>query len=94
VGDRPVYTDRVEPALDDLPVIAGGGKVTDLPRELQLPYLAKVHQWTARQNAKLVRDAVEHLRSVVDLLGSADTRAARALQEHCIAAIRELGMKP
>jgi hypothetical protein len=26
VGDRPLYTDRVAPELDELPVVAGGGR--------------------------------------------------------------------
>ncbi len=94
VDDRPLYTDRVAPELDDLPVVAGGGKVTDLPLELRPIYLLKVHKWMAEQNAKLIRTAVTHLRAVVELLASVETEAARKLEERCIAAIRALGMKP
>ncbi|MEJ7785693.1 MAG: hypothetical protein WKF96_12885 [Solirubrobacteraceae bacterium] len=94
IGDEPQFSPHVEPVLDDLPEIAGGGNVNMLSPELRPVYIARVFVWSAEQTAKLLRDAGGRLREVLDLLAVADSEEARLLQERIISAMRALGVEP
>lgn len=90
VGDDPIYGTKVEPQLDPLPVIAGGLHLNDLTEPDRAAYLMRVFAWVGQQIPKLLRDANTKLRTVVDLLATADSREARELQERLLRAAAAL----